>query len=90
MAQLDELEDRSVLSFREGYKNFDHLRMLWSMGSAVIPCNARIRLTARSAAEIIEELREIRVAEREGRARDGGRGMGKLNKNGYLHGEPCS
>jgi sulfate adenylyltransferase subunit 2 len=32
MSQLDELEEQSVFIFREAYKHFKHLCMLWSIG----------------------------------------------------------
>ena len=48
------------------------------------PCTDRIRSGAKSVADIIEELRKTRVAERSGRAQDGDRGMEKLRKDGYM------
>jgi sulfate adenylyltransferase subunit 2 len=48
------------------------------------PCTATIRSSAKNVAEIIEELRSTKVAERNGRAQDGDRGMEKLRKDGYM------
>ena len=48
------------------------------------PCTGTIRSNAKCVADIIEELRGTRVAERSGRAQDGDRGMEKLRKDGYM------
>jgi sulfate adenylyltransferase subunit 2 len=53
-----------------------------SLGCA--PCTRVITSTAKTVAEIIEELRTTRVAERSGRAQDADRGMEKLRKDGYM------
>ena len=53
-----------------------------SLGCA--PCTGAIESRARTVAEIIEELRTTKVAERAGRAQDADRGMEKLRKDGYM------
>jgi sulfate adenylyltransferase subunit 2 len=53
-----------------------------SLGCA--PCTDRIRSSASTIPEIIEELRETRIAERSGRAQDANRGMEMLRKDGYM------
>ena len=53
-----------------------------SLGCA--PCTGTIQSTATTVDEIIEELRNTKVAERSGRAQDADRGMEKLRKDGYM------
>ncbi|GAB7027082.1 sulfate adenylyltransferase subunit CysD [Geotalea toluenoxydans] len=53
-----------------------------SLGCA--PCTGAIESTAKNVDQIIEELRNTKVAERSGRAQDADRGMEKLRKDGYM------
>jgi sulfate adenylyltransferase subunit 2 len=53
-----------------------------SLGCA--PCTSPISSGAKNVSEIIEELRVTKLAERNGRAQDGDRGMEKLRKDGYM------
>lgn len=53
-----------------------------SLGCA--PCTANIKSTAKCVADIVDELRATKVAERSGRAQDADRGMEKLRKDGYM------
>ena len=53
-----------------------------SLGCA--PCTAPIPSRAATVADILEELRHTREAERAGRAQDADRGMERLRKDGYM------